>query len=665
MTVESSEPGLTIGDVAARTGVSVTTLRAWEMRYGFPVPTRLASGHRRYRIEDVATIEQLERDRAGGLSLAAAMARARREAAASAPSIFAGLRARYPDLVFHVLGKRAMYAMSRAIEDECLAAGGDAVVIGSFQRERFYRGSERRWRDLARTADRGHRPRRVLRRATPVGPALEIVDPAGVGPHPRMGDRVRRTARGRRPRRLGAAATSPGRRTCRRRFEAIWSTDAEVVREATRDRSRARRGAQQPAAAGQPGRPPARRGRPRGRAAPHDRTDQPRRGVPRMTRHRAAPRGARRPGRRPRPPGRHRAEGVGPPPRHAAPPRLLVPRRRLGGARAPDPPGRRQADLAGHLVERVLRPPAARRDPARGGRATAGRGARSPRRGGSASPSPTSPTGPSMDDGTTEHELCPVLVAEVDGEPSPNHAEVDAVRWVGWDELRRRADAEPHSLEPVVGAPDRRAGRAGAVAPPVARAQPAHGGPPRPPGGTAVRPRRRPACSIEQALARRPWARRGALARLRARPPRCCSAPPTPAVGEHRRRGAAGSSSGAASGCAPPSCTGATPPPGRPADDRVVTVAAAVELLHTFALLHDDVMDRSATRRGAPAAHVTLAAARPGPSGHPDAGWFGTSAAILAGDLAFLWADELLDAAGAGAATMRGPRPSSTACAPR
>ena len=86
MTVDTIEPALTIGDVAARTGVSVATLRAWELRYGFPVPARLASGHRRYRVEDVALIEQVERDRASGLSLTAAMARARREGVASAPS---------------------------------------------------------------------------------------------------------------------------------------------------------------------------------------------------------------------------------------------------------------------------------------------------------------------------------------------------------------------------------------------------------------------------------------------------------------------------------------------------------------------------------------------------------------------------------------------------
>ena len=72
--------------------------------------------------------------------------------------------------------------------------------------------------------------------------------------------------------------------------------------------------------------------------------------------------------------------------------------------------------------------------------------------------------------------------------------------------------------------------------------------------------------------------------------------------------------------------------------------AAAVELLHTFALLHDDVMDRSATRRGRP--ERPRLAGRHATGARPAAAtpaWFGTSAAILAGDLAYVWADELLD----------------------
>lgn len=71
--------------------------------------------------------------------------------------------------------------------------------------------------------------------------------------------------------------------------------------------------------------------------------------------------------------------------------------------------------------------------------------------------------------------------------------------------------------------------------------------------------------------------------------------------------------------------------------------AAAVELLHTFALIHDDVMDRSARRRGRPAVHMALAGAHTAEGLHGDPDWFGVGGAILAGDLAFVWADQLLD----------------------
>lgn len=72
-------------------------------------------------------------------------------------------------------------------------------------------------------------------------------------------------------------------------------------------------------------------------------------------------------------------------------------------------------------------------------------------------------------------------------------------------------------------------------------------------------------------------------------------------------------------------------------------VAAAVELLHGFALVHDDVMDRGGRRRGRPTVHRALAEVhqREGLAGDPD--WFGVGAAVLAGDLLFVWADALVD----------------------
>lgn len=77
--------------------------------------------------------------------------------------------------------------------------------------------------------------------------------------------------------------------------------------------------------------------------------------------------------------------------------------------------------------------------------------------------------------------------------------------------------------------------------------------------------------------------------------------------------------------------------------DGVLGAAAAVQMLHTFALIHDDIMDRSPLRRGRPAVHESLAAAHRQEGLGGDPAWFGVGGAILAGDLAFVWADQLLD----------------------
>ncbi|NYD41450.1 polyprenyl synthetase family protein [Nocardioides panaciterrulae] len=81
----------------------------------------------------------------------------------------------------------------------------------------------------------------------------------------------------------------------------------------------------------------------------------------------------------------------------------------------------------------------------------------------------------------------------------------------------------------------------------------------------------------------------------------------------------------------------------RPEDEAaLVRACASLELLHASALVHDDLMDASDTRRGRPATH------RQFESAHRQAGWrgdheqYGAAAAILLGDLLLTWADELL-----------------------
>ncbi len=84
---------------------------------------------------------------------------------------------------------------------------------------------------------------------------------------------------------------------------------------------------------------------------------------------------------------------------------------------------------------------------------------------------------------------------------------------------------------------------------------------------------------------------------------------------------------------------------GSPEDPAVINAGAALELLHSFALIHDDVMDGSALRHGTEAVHVEHSKrhARAGWWGDPDR--FGAGVAILAGDLAFVYSDRFLTGA--------------------
>jgi len=81
---------------------------------------------------------------------------------------------------------------------------------------------------------------------------------------------------------------------------------------------------------------------------------------------------------------------------------------------------------------------------------------------------------------------------------------------------------------------------------------------------------------------------------------------------------------------------------GDPEDPRIVDAGAALELLHTFAVIHDDVMDASARRHGNETIHTEFAAV------HERSGWrgdhrhYGEGVAILVGDLAFVYSDMLL-----------------------
>lgn len=81
---------------------------------------------------------------------------------------------------------------------------------------------------------------------------------------------------------------------------------------------------------------------------------------------------------------------------------------------------------------------------------------------------------------------------------------------------------------------------------------------------------------------------------------------------------------------------------GAPDDGRVLGAEASLELLHTFALVHDDVMDGSDIRRGIPAVHADYEARHRAHAWRGESRRFGTAVAILVGDLAFVYADRFL-----------------------
>lgn len=151
---------LSIGDVAARTGVGVATLRMWETRHGFPNPERLESGHRRYRETDVVAVRAVLERRDAGVRLDVAIGQAIEDAynAARPPvsSVFAEVRRHHPNLAAYQLRKSTLLGLSWAIEDEFCAKADQAHLFGVFQHESRYRESRHRWRELARVARSAH-----------------------------------------------------------------------------------------------------------------------------------------------------------------------------------------------------------------------------------------------------------------------------------------------------------------------------------------------------------------------------------------------------------------------------------------------------------------------------------------------------------------------------
>lgn len=220
--------GLTIGAVSARTGIGAAVLRAWEARHGFPHPDRLPGGHRRYTEADIDQLRKVEQARAEGLSIDAAIQRVRREEAQAEPSVFAGLRRRHPETSVVRLTKAAALAVSSAIEDEHLARAERAVLIGGFQEARYFRASEARWRELARTATTT-----AVLAALPASRREGRIWEVAVGDEEPLRREWLVVCDGPAPACFTAWEVPGGVDRGGRRFESLWSTDPAVVRSAS------------------------------------------------------------------------------------------------------------------------------------------------------------------------------------------------------------------------------------------------------------------------------------------------------------------------------------------------------------------------------------------------------------------------------------------------
>jgi DICT domain-containing protein/predicted DNA-binding transcriptional regulator AlpA len=224
---------LTISELAERTGVAPATLRSWESRYGFPEPSRLAGGHRRYGEPDVEAVREVLRQRNSGFALEAAVRRVKAPSLGTR-SVHAELRRQHPELVPQLLTKTSLVALSHAIEDECCARAEEPLLFGGFQRDRFLRESYARWVELARTAraavvfsDLADPP--PVRRGLPIEVPLPVDAPLNrewliVCDAPDLPACM-------------AAIERPGQddaHDSRRRFEAVWSVDPRAVRYASR-----------------------------------------------------------------------------------------------------------------------------------------------------------------------------------------------------------------------------------------------------------------------------------------------------------------------------------------------------------------------------------------------------------------------------------------------
>lgn len=229
----TSNASLRMRDVVEQTGIGEATLRAWEQRYGFPTPTRLPSGHRRYDAQVVEQLRHAARLRDTGIPVGVAIGRAREAGERTPESVFATVRKLRPGVPVEHMAKRSLVALSHAIEDECTYGASQVALFGAFQHEAHYRAAEPRWRALSAAASSAIVFADFARVRRPRGGPVEVpileADPLArewvvvcEGE-----DRSACLVAWERP---GQAPAREGDRI----FEAFWTTERETVRAAAR-----------------------------------------------------------------------------------------------------------------------------------------------------------------------------------------------------------------------------------------------------------------------------------------------------------------------------------------------------------------------------------------------------------------------------------------------
>ena len=241
-----------------------------------------------------------------------------------------------------------------------------------------------------------------------------------------------------------------------------------------------------------------------------------------------------------------------------------------------------------------------------------------------------------MQDGTVEHEICPVVFARVSGDVQADPLEVDDHQWLHWPTWSVAALDDPDSLSPWSVEQIRQLFFAG-VSPidHLRTGDPADALLDVVPGRRLrVRPEH---VDMLQIIRGRVDAHLSEFLADRSR-----DVPDAADAIEVLHAAVDSLTSGGGKRLRPAFVLwGAVAAGGAMSGAAALHAAASVELLHTFALLHDDVMDRSDIRRGRPTAHRWLSRYHGGLE--RDREWFGVCAAILAGDLAFVWADAMFD----------------------